>query len=66
MALMQRTLTAEKLREQVLDGSAKLRDAFIRYDAQVRRASHGASRQRARAHPFTPATPSTRAWSPVC
>lgn len=31
------TLTAEALREQVLDASAKLRDSFIRYDAGVRR-----------------------------
>ena len=32
---MQRVLTAESLREQVIDASAKLRDCFIRYDAQV-------------------------------
>ena len=31
---MQRVLTAESLREQVIDASAKLRDCFIRYRAE--------------------------------
>ena len=29
-------LTAEVLREHVIDSSAKLRDSFVRIDAQVR------------------------------
>ncbi len=43
---MQRSLTAESLREQVLDASAKMRDAFIRRDAQVCRAPSPPRHQR--------------------